>query len=84
MLRFRVRHGVLCQLYCTLVILKNFHSKHVHVFGLRGGMASVTHFLRPTKPHLTDAPPHITTPQDTDLRSGCLTGIVRIGIVRIG
>ena len=26
MIRIRVRHGVLCQLYCTLVVLKNFHA----------------------------------------------------------
>ena len=28
MLRIRVRHGVLCQLYCTLVVLKSFHAWH--------------------------------------------------------
>ena len=26
LLRIRVRHGVLCQLYCTLVVLKNVHA----------------------------------------------------------
>ena len=93
MLRIRVRHGVLCQLYCTLVVLKNFHAwyttsrqnKTSHMphkkslFGTLRHMAtcsasvveSVTHFCV-LENQLTAAPPHITTPPDTDLRSVAL------------
>lgn len=87
--RIRVRYGILCQLYCTLVALENLHAwyavsrknktlhvrckkgplgtlRHGRVFGLRGAKRNA--FLRPRN-QLTAAPPHITTPPDTDLRS---------------
>ena len=92
MIRIRVRHGVLCQLYYTLVVLKNFHARNSasrqnktpHMPYKKASMAhsdmatysaSVVESVTPfcvLENQFTAAPPPVTTPPDTDLRSVAL------------